>query len=67
MTNGFTAFLIAVNYLVGAIIGLAISKIRSSSRFTLGLAVRAAFFGGITFLFASGLAGWVSEYVHRNR
>jgi len=67
MTKEFAAFLIAVNFFVGAVLGLAISKIRFSSRFTLALAVRAAFVGGITFLVVVGLAGWLFEYAHRSR
>ena len=67
MTRWFAPFLIAVNFLVGAVLGLAISKIAFSSRFTVGLALRAALFGGIAFLLASGLAGWVYEYAHRGQ
>jgi len=67
MTEGFAAFLIAANFFMGAVLGVAIAKMRSVSRFTLGQAVRAALFGGIAFSFVSGLAGWVYEYAHRSR
>jgi hypothetical protein len=67
MTQGFAAFLIASNFLVGAVLGLAIAKLAWSSRFTVGLALRAAIFGGIAFLLASGLAGWAHEHEHRRQ
>lgn len=63
MTSGLAGFLIAGNFLIGAILGIAIAKIRSA-RFTLAVALRAAFFGGITFLFSSVLAGWMYEHAH---
>ena len=67
MTQEFAVFLIAGNFLVGAVLGLAISKIAFSSRFTVALALRAALFGGIAFVLASGLAGWAYEYTHRSQ
>jgi hypothetical protein len=67
MTQGFAAFLIASNFLVGAVLGLAVAKLAWSSRFTVGLALRAAIFGGIAFLLASGLAGWAYEHAHRGQ
>ena len=66
MTSEFAAFLVACNFLIGAFLGIAIAKIRSA-RFTLGVALRAAAFGGITFLVASALAGWMYEHAHHAR
>jgi len=65
MTQEFVEFLIAGYFLAGAVLGLAIAKLAWSSRFTVGLALRAAIFGGIAFLLASGLTGWACEHAHR--
>lgn len=60
----FAVFLIAMKFLMGAIIGLVVAGFAYRSRFRVGLVVRSALLGGVAFLFASGIAGWADSRVY---
>ncbi len=64
MTREMALFLIALKFLIGAAIGFIAVTLVYRSRRTLGLAVRGVLFGGLAFLFASGLAGWADSHVY---
>lgn len=64
MTPGVAACLIALKFLMGAVIGLVVVVLVYRSRFGIGLAVRGAVLGGVAFLFASGVAGWANSHVY---
>ena len=48
--------------LIGAGIGVLASALAYRSRFSIGMAARAAALGGVTFVFAVILAGWADSY-----
>ena len=51
-------FLIAMKFLMGAVIGLVVAALLYWPRFSVGLAVRSALLGGLAFLLACEIAGW---------
>ena len=55
-------FFMVFELLMGAAIGLAAARLAYRSRFTAGLAVRAAALGGIAFVFAAILSGWAGAH-----
>ena len=63
-TPALADFLIAMKFLMGAAIGLAVAALAYRSGFTVGLAIRSALLGGVAFLFASGVAGWADSQVY---
>ena len=61
MTPAQAEIIIALKFLIGAIIGLVVAALVYRSRFRRNLALRAALFAGIAFLLASGVAGWADS------
>ncbi len=64
MTPGFAWFLIALKFLMGALIAVVVVALVYKSRFRIGLALRGALLGGVAFVFASGLAGWADSHAY---
>jgi hypothetical protein len=62
MTSGFAAITIAIKFLIGSVIGLAVAALILRSRLRFGRALRSALFAGVTYLLASGLAGWADSH-----
>jgi hypothetical protein len=52
----------AFGLMIGAVIGLVAAGIAYRSRFTGGIALRAAALGGFTFVFATILSGWAAAH-----
>jgi len=63
-TPALAVLLIAMKFLMGAVIGLAVAALAYRSRFAIGLGVRSALLGGVAFLFATGIAGWADSRVY---
>jgi hypothetical protein len=57
MTPGFALILIALKFVLGALIGLGTVALAYRKRF-----LRGAIFGGVMFVLASGLAGWADSH-----
>jgi hypothetical protein len=62
MTTGLAAFLAAVKFGIGSVIGLIVAAVIYRSRFRAGLALRAVILGGIAYVIASGIAGWAGSH-----
>jgi hypothetical protein len=62
MTFGFAAIIIAIKFLIGSVIGLVVAALAFRSHLRLGHALRGALFAGVTYLLASGLAGWADSH-----
>jgi hypothetical protein len=58
MTPALAVSLIAMKFLMGAVIGIVVGALLCWPRFSIGLAVRSALLGGFAFLLASEIAGW---------
>jgi hypothetical protein len=63
-TPALAVLLIAMKFLMGAVIGVAVAALAYKSHFTVGLALRSALLGGVAFLFASGIARWADSRVY---
>ena len=63
MTSGFAMTIIAVEFLAGCLIGLAVVALMLRSRLRSGIALRAAVFAGIALLLMAGLTGWAGAEV----
>jgi site-specific recombinase len=63
MTTGLALIFITAKLFIGCVIGLAAAALTQRSRWVVGLAIRAALFGGVAFLIASGIAGWAGSHV----
>jgi len=61
MTSGLAIYLIALEFILGAVVGLVVAGRVYRSRFRLGLLIRAAVLGGVFFVFAVGVAGWADS------
>jgi hypothetical protein len=57
MTWQLALVIIALKFVIGAVIGLAVAGLVYRTRF-----LRGAVFGGVMFLLASGLAGWADSH-----
>lgn len=57
VTWQFALVIIALKFLIGSVIGLAVVALVYRTRF-----LRGAIFGGVMFLLASGLAGWADSH-----
>jgi hypothetical protein len=64
LTPALAWFLIALEFLAGAVIGVVVVALVYRSRFNLRLAVRGAVLAGVAFLFAAGVAGWADSHVY---
>lgn len=64
MTPAFAWYILALTFLMGAVIGLVVVALVYRSRFRLGLAVRGVVLGGLAFLLVSGLAGWGDSHAY---
>jgi len=62
MTSGIAPIIIAVKFLIGALIGAATAGLIYRSRLTSSRIIRATFLAGIAYLVASGLAGWADSH-----
>lgn len=62
MTAGFVMALIAIKFLVGSLIGIALTALLFQSRFGSKLAIRGALFAGAAFVSMSGIAGWADSH-----
>jgi hypothetical protein len=62
LTSGFAAVIIAIKFLIGAVIGLLVAALTFRSHLIRGRALRGAVFAGITYLLGSGLAGWADSH-----
>jgi hypothetical protein len=54
MTPGLAAYIIAIKFLIGSVIGLVVAGLVYRSRFGLGVAVRGALFGVSAFCLPRG-------------
>ncbi len=62
VTSGFAAIIIAIKFVIGSLIGLAVAAIVFRSRLRFRHILRSALFAGVTYLLASGLAGWADAH-----
>jgi len=66
MTPELALFAIAFKLGAGCVIGLFSALVVYRSRITNGLLLRGAFFGGVAFLLAAGVAGWAGAHAAFN-
>jgi energy-coupling factor transporter transmembrane protein EcfT len=70
MTSGIAMVIIAVEFLAGGVIGIAVVALIFRSKLRVGLALRAALFAGLAFLAMAGASGWAgaqAEFINGQR